>query len=96
MAGRHRMRRRWLQDDKRRIVAQTLIPEVSVSQVDRLRCAGIRLGRETVNALTFEPDRSVGAGRYGNPACLPVVGYVGGRNTNCISGRQLLALEATP
>ena len=35
MAGRVRRRRRWPQEEKRRIVAQTLIPEVSVSQVAR-------------------------------------------------------------
>ena len=35
MAGRARMRRRSSQDEKRRIVAQTLIPGVSVSQVAR-------------------------------------------------------------
>ena len=35
MAGRARMRRRWSHEEKRRIVAQTLIPEVSVSQVAR-------------------------------------------------------------
>ena len=35
MAGRGRTRRRWSQEDKRRIVAQTLIPGVSVSQVAR-------------------------------------------------------------
>ena len=35
MAGRQRMRRRWSQEEKRRIVAQTLMPGVSVSQVAR-------------------------------------------------------------
>ena len=35
MAGRARMRRRWSHEEKRRIVAQTLIPGVSVSQVAR-------------------------------------------------------------
>ena len=35
MAGRGRTRRRWSQEEKRRIVAQTLTPEVSVSQVAR-------------------------------------------------------------
>ena len=35
MAGRHRMRRRWSQEEKRRIVAQTLMPGASVSQVAR-------------------------------------------------------------
>ena len=35
MAGRARTRRRWSQEEKRRIVAQTLIPGVSVSQVAR-------------------------------------------------------------
>ena len=33
MAGRTRTRRRWSRDEKRRIVAQTLIPGVSVSEV---------------------------------------------------------------
>ena len=33
MAGRHRTRRRWSREEKRRIVAQTLISGVSVSQV---------------------------------------------------------------
>ena len=35
MAGRQRMRRRWSQEEKRRIVAQTLMPGASVSQVAR-------------------------------------------------------------
>ena len=35
MGGRHRTRRRWSHEEKRRIVAQTLIPGVSVSQVAR-------------------------------------------------------------
>ena len=35
MPGRRRMRRRWSREEKRRIVAQTLVPEVSVSQVAR-------------------------------------------------------------
>ena len=35
MAGRARMRRRWSEEEKRRIVGQTLIPGVSVSQVAR-------------------------------------------------------------
>ena len=35
MAGRQRMRRRWSQEEKRRIVAQTLMPRASVSQVAR-------------------------------------------------------------
>ena len=35
MAGRAGMRRRWSHEEKRRIVAQTLIPGVSVSQVAR-------------------------------------------------------------
>ena len=35
MAGRHRTRRRWSQEEKRRIVAQTQMPGVSVSQVAR-------------------------------------------------------------
>ena len=35
MAGRYRVRRRWSEEEKRRIVAQTLIPGMSVSQVVR-------------------------------------------------------------
>ena len=35
MAGRHRSRRRWSREEKRRIVAQTLISGVPVSQVAR-------------------------------------------------------------
>ena len=35
MARGHRTRRRWSREEKRRIVAQTLIPGVSVSQVAR-------------------------------------------------------------
>ena len=33
MAGRHRTWRRWSQEEKRQIVAQTLVPGMSVSQV---------------------------------------------------------------
>ena len=35
MAGRHRTRRRWSQEEKRQIVAQTLVAGMSVSQVAR-------------------------------------------------------------
>ena len=35
MAGRHRTRRRWSEEEKRQIVAQTLVPGMSVSQVAR-------------------------------------------------------------
>ena len=35
MAGRHRTRRRWSEEEKRRIVGQTLVPGMSVSQVAR-------------------------------------------------------------
>ena len=35
MGGRQRTRRRWSREEKRRIVAQTLIPGVSASQVAR-------------------------------------------------------------
>ena len=35
MAGRHRTRRRWSPEEKRQIVAQTLVPGMSVSQVAR-------------------------------------------------------------
>ena len=35
MAGRGRRRRRWSDEEKRQIVAQTLVPGMSVSQVAR-------------------------------------------------------------
>ena len=68
MAGRGRTRRRWSQEEKRRIVAQTLIPEVSVSQVAR---------RYDVNAnLEFkwrrDPQLRSAAAQPYEPSFLPV------------------------
>ena len=68
MAGQARTRRGWSQKEKRRIVAQTLIPEVSVSQIAR---------RYDVNTnLVFkwrrDPQLRLAAAQPHEPSFLPV------------------------
>ena len=68
MAGRTRTRRRWSRDEKRRIVAQTLIPGVSVSEVARRYDANTNL----VFTWRRDPRFRPGVEEEPAPSFLPV------------------------